>query len=62
MGRGDRLVINTPGGGAWGEPIKEGEGDAGLDDEVSEVARKIRWAARGSLIERESLQAGFGGL
>lgn len=80
MGRGDHLIIETPGGGAWGAPlaanavspgngvsqgkgvsegrgVEGGKGEGGED--VSEVAQKIRWAARGSLAEREAVQAGF---
>lgn len=54
MGKGDRLIIHTPGGGAWG-PKDNTSGGSG----VSETAEKIRWAARGSLAEREAVQAGF---
>ncbi|KAG8760176.1 hypothetical protein FRC12_009608 [Ceratobasidium sp. 428] len=57
MGRGDHLVIHTPGGGAWGAP-KE---DAGKD--VAELGlapgEKMEWAARGSLADRAAVQAGF---
>ena len=56
MGKRDRMVIHTPGGGAWGaldgdkqQPIVEGKGGEW----------KAGWAARGSLAEREALQAGF---
>jgi 5-oxoprolinase (ATP-hydrolysing) len=53
MGKGDRLIIETPGGGAWGAVEK---------DEVNSVRteeEKIGWAARGSLAERAAAQASF---
>jgi len=50
MGKGDRLIINTPGGGGWGEPE---------EDERDIPHEKIPWSARGSLAERERVQAGF---
>ena len=51
MGKGDRLLIETPGAGAWGSPV-DGE------DEAHHV-HKHEWAPRGSLAEREAAQAGF---
>jgi 5-oxoprolinase (ATP-hydrolysing) len=54
MGKGDRIVIHTPGGGGWGSK----EGQSHERDGVS-TANKIDWAARGSLAEREALQAAF---
>ena len=60
MGKGDRLRIETPGGGGWGLP-SEREGvqvqSGGLDD-VTVVDVK-RWTARGSVAEREAAQTGF---
>jgi 5-oxoprolinase (ATP-hydrolysing) len=53
MGKGDRLRIETPGGGGWGLP---GEHDGVQSDGLGDVKR---WAARGSLAEREAAQAGF---
>ena len=53
MGKGDRLVIETPGAGAWGAP----EGDEG--DPEHDHSHVRAWAARGSLAERERAQAGF---
>ncbi|KAF7305109.1 Hydantoinase-B domain-containing protein [Mycena kentingensis (nom. inval.)] len=48
MGKGDRLKIETPGGGAWG---------AG---ERSEAATHVHsWEPRGSIAERAAAQAGF---
>jgi 5-oxoprolinase (ATP-hydrolysing) len=53
MGKGDRLLIETPGGGAWGI------------DEESQHGKKIHaqhvkaWEPRGSLAERAAAQAGF---
>ncbi|TFY54620.1 hypothetical protein EVJ58_g8755 [Rhodofomes roseus] len=52
MGKGDRLLIETPGAGAWGA-LDEGEG---ADADHSHVKA---WAPRGSLAEREAAQAGF---
>jgi 5-oxoprolinase (ATP-hydrolysing) len=53
MGKGDRLLIETPGGGAWGA--------RGGDSEVleKEAHSHVGWAARGSLAERTAAQAGF---
>ncbi|KAI1798194.1 cytoplasmic protein [Ganoderma leucocontextum] len=51
MGKGDRLLIETPGAGAWGLPVDE-------EDETHHV-HKHEWAPRGSLAEREAAQAGF---
>ena len=51
MGKGDRLRIETPGGGGWGV-LSENEGDG-----ESEPIK--RWTARGSVAEREAAQAGF---
>jgi 5-oxoprolinase (ATP-hydrolysing) len=53
MGKGDRLRIETPGGGGWGVP---GEKDDLQGEGESEVKR---WTARGSVAEREAAQAGF---
>ncbi|KAF7971588.1 hypothetical protein HWV62_20756 [Athelia sp. TMB] len=58
MGKGDRLLIETPGGGAWGA---EEEGDE-EDAEVGEWGRQVGagvWEARGSLAERAAAQASF---
>ena len=53
MGKGDRLRIETPGGGAWGLPSEEG----GIQSDGLKYVE--RWAARGSLAEREVTQASF---
>ena len=53
MGKGDRLRIETPGGGGWGHPAKEGEPQTDGQEYLK------TWAARGSLAEREAAQAGF---
>ncbi|KAH8112266.1 Hydantoinase B/oxoprolinase [Phellopilus nigrolimitatus] len=59
MGKGDRLVIETPGGGAWGSP-HESDGEAGATSGVlGKVRSAVEWAARGSLAERAAAQAGF---
>jgi 5-oxoprolinase (ATP-hydrolysing) len=60
MGKGDRLLIETPGGGAWGVPVP----DEGVNGDVGkwrgqEESQKMRWAARGSLAERVAAQAAF---
>jgi len=57
MGKGDRLVIETPGGGAWGS-VEEGE-DGKQGGVVEKVKGLVEWAARGSLAERAAAQAGF---
>lgn len=55
MGKGDKLLIETPGAGAWGaaDPDADSEGHQGDHSHVK------AWAARGSLAEREAAQAGF---
>jgi len=50
MGKGDRLVIETPGGGAWGPLPAEGFGK----DRVKEYEHV--WSPRGSIAERAALQ------
>ncbi|KAJ7088648.1 Hydantoinase B/oxoprolinase [Mycena epipterygia] len=50
MGKGDRLVLETPGGGAWGV------GGEGGSDEVKHVRG---WEPRGSVAERAAAQAAF---
>jgi len=54
MGKGDRLRIETPGGGGWGLPGEEGIQSDGLN-----VDRWVVPPARGSLAERELTQASF---
>lgn len=51
MGKGDRLLIETPGGGGWGLPT----------DNTLQVAQphKPTWEARGSIAERAGAQASF---
>ncbi|CCM01774.1 uncharacterized protein FIBRA_03841 [Fibroporia radiculosa] len=53
MGKGDRLLIETPGAGAWGSP----DPDAG--NTAEDHSHVKAWAPRGSLAEREAAQAGF---
>lgn len=48
---GDRLIINTPGGGGWGQMEHRKE---------VQRAYKKEWAARGSLAEKASAEAAFG--
>lgn len=54
MGKGDRLRIETPGGGGWGvlseKEDMQGDGESGPVE---------RWTPRGSVAEREAAQAGF---
>jgi len=52
MGKGDRLVIETPGGGAWGSLPAEGFGK----DRIKEYEHA--WSPRGSVAERAALQLG----
>jgi 5-oxoprolinase (ATP-hydrolysing) len=56
MGKGDHIVIHTPGGGAWGAPKGDGEPvvEAGLAP-----GEKMEWAARGSLADRAAAQLEF---
>jgi len=53
MGRGDRLLIETPGAGAWGALEKDAL-------EALQDGHKPAWEPRGSLAERASAQASFG--
>lgn len=66
MGKGDRLVIETPGGGAWGnvdEEEEEKHAVGSLGGVGKAVVEKVKglteWAARGSLAERAAAQAAF---
>lgn len=52
MGKGDRLRIETPGGGGWGLPTEQGEPQ-------TEHIKMWPGAARGSVAERAAAQAGF---
>jgi 5-oxoprolinase (ATP-hydrolysing) len=56
MGKGDRLIIETPGGGAWGAIEEDGKDGA---NSFKTEEEKISWAARGSLAERAAAQASF---
>ncbi|KAJ7182743.1 Hydantoinase B/oxoprolinase [Mycena crocata] len=51
MGKGDRLLIETPGGGAWGVVEPDGVYD--------EVNHARAWEPRGSVAERAAAQAAF---
>ena len=53
MGKGDRLLVETPGAGAWGTSKEEEELAHGGHEHLR------AWAPRGSLAEREAAQAGF---
>lgn len=52
MGKGDRLKIETPGGGAWGATDPDGD-STGARHQVHP------WEPRGSLAERAAAQAAF---
>ena len=52
MGKGDRLLIETPGGGAWGVPDSQLKGER-------EYPHVHAWEPRGSFAEREAVQAAF---
>lgn len=54
MGKGDRLLIETPGAGAWG--AVEGGGE---DQQFGSVPHVKAWEPRGSIAERAAAQAGF---
>lgn len=54
MGKGDRLIIETPGAGAWGTS----SGDA-TGDEIEDISHLKAWQSRGSL--KNKLQPEFGG-
>jgi len=51
MGKGDHLLIETPGGGGWGTP------EDGRSNTIQEY--KHSWEARGSFAERAAAQAEF---
>lgn len=53
LAAGDRLVLNTPGGGGWGTPTSEVNGHA-------DSGYKPQWEARGSLAEKSMAEAAFG--
>ncbi|KAG8974150.1 hypothetical protein FRB90_009821 [Tulasnella sp. 427] len=57
MGKGDRLVINTPGGGGWGEIESEKERKEAENERDERI--KMEWSARGSLVERAKVQSSF---
>lgn len=59
MGKGDRLLIETPGGGAWGN-VTDVEAEKGtIGSFIGQAKGLMEWAARGSLAERAAAQAGF---
>lgn len=53
MGKRDRLVIETPGGGAWGVDEDAQHGKRSPSEHVG------AWEPRGSIAERASAQASF---
>lgn len=52
MSAGDRLVLQTPGGGGWGVSSEERK--------AAENGYKPQWEARGSLAEKSMAEAAFG--
>ena len=56
MGKGDRFLIETPGGGAWGAEEPEKLTNGHCDGDVRHIQA---WEARGSLAERAATQASF---
>jgi len=61
MGKGDHLIIETPGGGAWGAEDNNVKDEHPVLDALDKMKGAVEWAARGSLAERAAQQAGFGG-
>ncbi|KZS90203.1 Hydantoinase B/oxoprolinase [Sistotremastrum niveocremeum HHB9708] len=57
MGKGDRIIIETPGAGAWGAP-EDGQDFAELEVKRERELEKV-WEARGSLADRAAAQAAF---
>ena|ERR1700722_4577290 len=59
MGKGDRMVIETPAGGAWGSVVESVDG--GMEDVAvgTEEGAVVGWAARGSIADRAAIQASF---
>ena len=58
MGKGDRLVIETPGGGAWGHGDNESYNHVN-ESVAGKTTGTAEWATRGSLAERAAAQAAF---
>jgi 5-oxoprolinase (ATP-hydrolysing) len=62
MGKGDRFLIETPGGGAWGTPEDPEQSQLGIADSVNveaNTAQRREWEPRGSFADRASKQAEF---
>lgn len=53
MGKGDRLLVETPGGGAWGVDEAAQHGNKPYAQHME------AWSPRGSFAERAAVQAGF---
>ncbi|KAK0548808.1 hypothetical protein OC844_006970 [Tilletia horrida] len=60
FGRGDRIVIETPGGGGWGAPEEVGQDDAHTADVQSRTQAQGAASHRawGSLADRDAAQLG----
>lgn len=56
MGKGDRFLIETPGGGAWGAEEQEKLTNGHY---YGDAPRSKAWEARGSFAERAAAQASF---
>ncbi|KAJ7040678.1 Hydantoinase B/oxoprolinase [Mycena alexandri] len=56
MGKGDRLLIETPGGGAWG--VADDVGEEGEKENLKRTEGR-GWEPRGSVAERAAAQASF---
>jgi len=52
MGKGDRFLVETPGGGAWGALDSQPGGKR-------ETSHVCAWEPRGSFADREATQAAF---
>lgn len=57
MGKGDRIVIWTPGGGGWGRADDDNGGRSG-QDEKENVAKHGRGDPRGTVAERQAAAEG----
>jgi 5-oxoprolinase (ATP-hydrolysing) len=57
MGKGDRLLIETPGAGAWGEV--QTNNTENIREEMGDFGHLKNWEARGSLTSKS--QPEFGG-
>jgi len=57
LGKGDRIVINTPGGGGWGAEEVDGaeqNGDGGIVNGIAGVLSHLRGSVNGFLAKQET--------